>query len=60
MRRFFLLFLLIQGVLFTVEIIRTVQESVCLGLNGLRSAWLIQLFEHQVLANGVFKVPTLG
>jgi hypothetical protein len=28
MRRFFLLFILIQGVLFTVEIIHTVQESV--------------------------------
>ena len=56
MRRFFLLFLLIQGVLFTVEIIDTVQKSVIVPWTELiaaTSAWLIQLFDNQVLANGV-------
>ncbi len=56
MRRFFLLFLLIQCVLFTVEIIQTVQESVIVPWTELiaaTSAWLIQLFDNQVLANGV-------
>ncbi len=54
MRRFFLLFLLIQGVLFTVEIRHTVQESVSgTELMTATSAWLIQLFDNQVLANGV-------
>jgi exosortase H (IPTLxxWG-CTERM-specific) len=56
MRRFFLLFLLIQGVLFTVEVIHTVQESVIVPWTELIaaiSAWLIQLVDSQVLAHGV-------
>lgn len=63
MRRFFLLFLLIQGVLFTVEIIDTVQASVIVPWTELIaaiSAWLIQLFDTQVLASGVIIQSTVN
>lgn len=63
MRRFFLLFLLIQGVLFTIEIIDTVQASVIVPWTELIaaiSAWLIQLFDTQVLANGVIIQSTVN
>jgi exosortase H (IPTLxxWG-CTERM-specific) len=63
MRRFFLLFLLIQGVLFTIEIIDTVQASVIVPWTELIaaiSAWLIQLFDTQVLASGVIIQSTVN
>jgi exosortase H (IPTLxxWG-CTERM-specific) len=63
MRRFFLLFLLIQGVLFSVEVMHVVQQTVIIPWTELIaaiSAWLIQLVDSQVLANGVIIQSTVN
>ena len=55
MFRFFLVFLLIQGVLFTIELLRPVQEAVIIPFTqGIAhiSAWLIQLFDSAVSSQG--------
>ena len=56
MLRFFLLFLLIQGVLFTLEMLKPVQQAVVIPWTAFVadvSAWLVQLFDDRVLAQGV-------
>ncbi|MCP4698657.1 MAG: exosortase H, partial [Gammaproteobacteria bacterium] len=56
MLRFFLLFLLIQGALFTAELARPVQQALIIPWTesiASASAWLIQLFDSQVLARGI-------
>jgi exosortase H (IPTLxxWG-CTERM-specific) len=56
MLRFFLLFLLIQGVLFTAELTRPVQQAVVIPFTELiagLSAWLVQQFDAGVLSRGV-------
>lgn len=56
MLRFFLLFLVIQGVLFAAELLRPVQEAVIIPFTGAIaavSAWLITLFDSGVVASGV-------
>ncbi len=53
MLRFFLLFLLIQGVLFTAEMTHQVQAAVVLPFTGAiadLSAWLIRSFDTSVIA----------
>lgn len=56
MVRFFFVFLLIQGVLFTLELTRPVQEAVVIPwtqtIAGI-SAWLVQLFDSDVISQGV-------
>ena len=55
MLRFFLLFLLIQGTLFTAELSRPVQQAIVIPFtNGVAalSAWLIRLFDPAVAASG--------
>ncbi len=56
MLRFLLLFLLIQGILFTGEMLQPIQEAIIVPWTefiAFISAWFIQLFDSQVLANGV-------
>ena len=55
MIRFLLLFLLIQGVLFTVELLQPVQAAVIVPWTGLlakASAWLVTGFDDSVVAAG--------
>ena len=56
MLRFFLLFLLIQGVLFAAELTQPIQQALVIpfteSIAGL-SAWLVHLFDDQVLSYGV-------
>lgn len=56
MLRFFLLFVLIQGVLFTAELTRPVQQALVIpfteSIAGL-SAWVVHLFDDRVLSHGV-------
>jgi exosortase H (IPTLxxWG-CTERM-specific) len=56
MVRFFLVFLLVQGVLFTAELTRPVQEAVVVpfteGIAAL-SAWLVTSFDERVIAQGI-------
>ncbi len=56
MLRFFLVFLVLQGVLFTVELLRPVQRAVIIPFTeflALASGWLIKLFDSQVVTYGV-------
>jgi exosortase H (IPTLxxWG-CTERM-specific) len=56
MLRFFLVFLVLQGVLFTVELLRPVQRAVIIPFTeflALVSGWLIKLFDSQVVTYGV-------
>ncbi|WP_018232120.1 exosortase H [Thioalkalivibrio thiocyanodenitrificans] len=56
MLRFFLVFLVLQGVLFTVELLRPVQRAVIVPFTeflALLSGWLIKLFDSQVVTYGV-------
>ena len=55
MLRFFLIFLLVQGILFTAELMRTVQEHLILPFTegvAFTSSWLITLFDNGVIAHG--------
>jgi exosortase H (IPTLxxWG-CTERM-specific) len=56
MLRFFLIFLVIQGVLFTTEMLQSVQKLVVTpfteGVAAL-SAWLVLLFDANVVAEGI-------
>lgn len=56
MARFFFLFLLLQGTLFTVELLKPVQETVIIPFTaGIArvSAWMVQLFDDKVLSQGI-------
>lgn len=56
MLRFFLLFMLIQGVLFTLDILEPVRQAFVLPFTGLlaqASAWLVTLFDAKVHAEGI-------
>ncbi len=56
MFRFFVIFLLLLLVLFTVEILQPVQQAVIIPWTGLLakiSAWLMQLFDSDVRSGGV-------
>ncbi|MBK6741543.1 MAG: exosortase H [Hydrogenophilales bacterium] len=56
MLRFFLLFLLIQGVLFTLDILEPVRQAFVLPFTELlarTSAWLVTLFDARVHAEGI-------
>ncbi len=56
MIRFFILFILIQLVLFTIELMQPVQSYAIIpfteGIAAV-SAWLVQLFDDQVLSQGI-------
>lgn len=55
MLRFLLVFLLVQGVLFGVEMLQTVQAAVILPWTSLLadvSGWLMSAFDPQVVASG--------
>ena len=56
MIRFFLLFLLLQGLMFTAELTRPVQQHLVIPFTegiARTSAWLIQLFDDRVHTYGV-------
>lgn len=56
MLRFFILFLLIQAILFTLEILEPVRQVFVLPWTGLLasvSAWLVTLFDASVHAEGI-------
>lgn len=56
MLRFFVLFVLIQGVLFAAELLRPVQQYVVIPFTALIarfSAWLVHLFDDRVISHGV-------
>ncbi|RTZ75363.1 MAG: exosortase H [Gammaproteobacteria bacterium] len=55
MLRFFLVFLVIQGVLFAAELSRPVQQAIVIPFTNsiaALSAWLIKLFDSGVVASG--------
>jgi exosortase H (IPTLxxWG-CTERM-specific) len=56
MLRFFLLFILIQGVLFTLDILEPVRQAFVLPFTELlarASAWIVTLFDARVHAEGI-------
>jgi exosortase H (IPTLxxWG-CTERM-specific) len=56
MLRFFILFLLIQGVLFTLDVLEPVRKVFVLPFTELlarASAWLVMLFDAKVHAEGI-------
>ncbi len=56
MLRFFLLFILIQGILFTLDILEPVRQAFVLPFTELlarASAWIVTLFDARVHAEGI-------
>ncbi len=56
MLRFFIVFLLIQGILFAAELLQPVQQHLIIPFTTLIahiSAWLVQRFDSSVIAHGV-------
>ncbi len=56
MLRFFIVFLLIQGVLFAAELLRPVQEYLIVPFTSTiarLSAWIVHLFDDRVISYGV-------
>ena len=64
MLRFFLIFLAIQGALFTAELARPVQQAIVIPFTesiASLSAWLVKMFDPGVIAyNNVIRDPDSG
>ena len=56
MLRFFIIFLVIQGVLFTLEMLQPVREVFVIPFTEMIahiSAWIVQLFDSDVISQGI-------
>ncbi|MEE9345270.1 MAG: exosortase H [Methylococcales bacterium] len=56
MLRFFIIFVIIQGVLFTLELLQPVREFFVIPFTEViahASAWVVQLFDSNVISHGI-------